>query len=56
MFYMQELSSVNGIHGVAEGILLYSERHYNRLDRQLQSTFMLDYVQMQLQLYTDKVD
>lgn len=35
-----------------EGLLLYSSRHYDRMDRLLQSTFLLDYVQGRLQAYT----
>lgn len=49
---MQELiGRLHGLQDIFEGLLLYSSRHYDRMDRLLQSTFLLDYMQFQLQGY-----
>eukprot|EP00892_Ulva_mutabilis_P006443 jgi/Ulvmu1/4170/UM019_0149.1 len=47
----QELSETQGLQDVLDGLHLYSSRHYDRLDRLLQSTFLLDYIQLQSQGY-----
>ena len=33
-----------GLHGVLEGLVPYTQRHFNRADRLLRSTYLVDYV------------
>lgn len=49
---LQDVESVHGLQETSEAILLYSGRHYDRMDRMLQSTYLLDYLLSRLQLYT----
>jgi hypothetical protein len=49
---LQELASIQGVHDFSEALLLYSTRHYDRMDRVLQSTFTMDYLLGRLQAYT----
>ncbi|KAI5069023.1 hypothetical protein GOP47_0015324 [Adiantum capillus-veneris] len=42
-FPPKELLEVSGLRELIEGILPYTERHFNRLDRLHRSTFLLDY-------------
>jgi Utp13 specific WD40 associated domain len=50
-FTMQELSSLARMQDMSQALALYTERHYRRLDRLLQSTFVLDFLLQGLQVY-----
>lgn len=49
---LQDIASVQGLQETSEALLLYSGRHYDRMDRMLQSTYLLDYLLSRLQLFS----
>ncbi|CAG8694343.1 5306_t:CDS:2, partial [Dentiscutata erythropus] len=42
-FSSEELLEVNGIKELLDGLLPYTERHYQRLDRMITDSFLIDY-------------
>lgn len=52
---MQELADISGVQDTSLALMLYTERHFKRMDRLLQSTFVLDYLLQGMHVY-DAVD
>jgi Utp13 specific WD40 associated domain len=48
---VQELSALPNMQDVTQALSLYTERHYKRMGRLLQSTFLLDFLLQGLQVY-----
>jgi U3 small nucleolar RNA-associated protein 13 len=49
---LQDIAFVQGVQETTDALVLYSGRHYDRMDRLLQSTYLLDYLLSRMQLYT----
>ena len=48
---VQALATLPGVHDVNQALALYTERHFKRMNRLLQSTFVLDYMLQGMQVY-----
>ena len=48
---VQDIAAVQGLQEISEALLLYTGRHYDRMDRMLESTYLLDYLLSRIYLY-----
>jgi hypothetical protein len=48
---LQELMASPGMQDVSHALILYTERHFKRMDRHLQSAFVLDYLLQGMHVY-----
>lgn len=44
IFSPTEIMEIKGVSELLEGLIPYSQRHFNRVDRLVRSTFLLDYI------------
>ncbi|TKW06260.1 hypothetical protein SEVIR_7G231300v4 [Setaria viridis] len=51
-----DILEIKGISELLEGLIPYSQRHFNRVDRLVRSTFLLDYTLMRMAVVDPDVD
>ncbi|CAG8469134.1 6057_t:CDS:10 [Paraglomus occultum] len=51
-FSSERLQEINGIKGLLDGLIPYSERHYQRVDRMMTDSFIVDYTLHAMDLWS----